>query len=88
MRRITVVVIVVAVGIVFFFLPVVPESWANFGGGPETHGWVSLSFAFFQCGAYVGGVGIQVPNGAFANGPAPFWLRTSNWNCQFPQLLV
>jgi len=88
MRKVTLAIIVVAAVVVFFFLPVLPETWSNFGGGPEFHGWVSPSFAFFQCGTFVGSVGIQVPNGAFVNGPAPFWLRTSNWNCQFPRFLI
>ena len=71
--------------IVVFFAPVLREEWGNFGGGPDTVGWVSPSFALLQCGAFVGGVGIQTPNGAAANPPGvPFWESSSDWSCEFP----
>jgi hypothetical protein len=85
MRRGYLLGIAVAIIAVFFFAPVLREEWGNFGGGPDTVGWVSPSFALFQCGAYMGGVGIQVPNGAAVNVPGvPFWESSSNWNCAFP----
>ncbi len=76
---------VVAVVVVFLFAPVIREEWANFGGGPSTVGWVSPSFALFQCGAFVGGVGIQMPNGGVGGMAEPPWVVSSNWNCQYPQ---
>jgi len=78
-------ILVAALG-VFFFAPVIEETWGNFGpGDSETVGWVSPSFVLFQCGAYVGRVGIQVPNGGVVNQAGlPFWEASSNWNCQFP----
>jgi hypothetical protein len=75
--------------LVFFFAPLVQEEWGNFGARPETVGWVSPSFAMFQCGAFVGGVDIGLPNGGVGNAPGtPFWLASSNWNCQYPHLLT
>ncbi len=78
--------IVLAVGVGFFFAPIIPMYTTNFGGGPEFTAWVSLSFAFFQCGDFIGHVGIEVPSGATVNPQsAPFW---SFWNCDFPRLNV
>ena len=80
MKRILKVWAVIAI-IVFFFAPLFPMTTANFAGGPEYSALVSPSLAFFQCGAFVGHVGIQVPNGAAVN---PFKLFPSFWNCDFP----
>jgi hypothetical protein len=51
----------------FFFASVIREEWGNFGGGPDTVAWMSPSFEVFQHGAFVGGVGIELPNGAADN---------------------
>ena len=85
-RAVLVGITVVVIAVVFFFVPVVQMSTANFGGGPNHEALASLSFAILQCGAYVGQPGILVPNGGIANGVAALWERTSNWNCQFPNL--
>jgi hypothetical protein len=69
--------------IVFFFVPLVPMTTANFGGGPDYNALVSPSFVFFQCGDFVGHVGIEVPNGATVNPYKPF---SAFWNCDFPHL--
>jgi hypothetical protein len=75
--------LVAATVLFFFFVPFVPMTTANFGGGPNYTALVSLSFALFQCGDYVGHPGIQVPNGGFANPYEPF---ASFWNCDYPHL--
>lgn len=82
LRRIVLVVLVVEA--VFFFAPVLPTTTANFGGGPDFTAWVSPSFAFFQCGDFIGHVGILVPNGATVNPGS--W--SSFWNCDYPRLIA
>ncbi len=80
--------VVLAIVMAFFFAPVFREEWGNFApGGSPTVGWVSPSFALFQCGAHVGGVGIQMPNGGVGGLPEPFWIASSNWNCQYPRMM-
>ena len=84
MRRILKVwaVVVIAI-IVFFFVPLIPLTTANFRGGPDYQAMVSPSFAFFQCGDFVGHAGIEVPNGATVN---PYKPHASFWNCDYPHL--
>jgi len=67
----------------FFFVPCLYTATASFGGGPPNTALVSLSFAFFQCGDFIGHPGIMVPNGGFANPYEPF---ASFWNCDYPHL--
>jgi hypothetical protein len=81
-------IVLAVIGVAFFFAPVVRMEWANFGGSPDIVAWVSPSFALFQCGAFVGEVGIQVPNGGLVNAQVAFWLASSNWNCEFPHLMI
>ena len=86
-RRWLATIILVTIVVVFLFAPIIQEETASFGGGPTLTAHVSLSFALFQCGAYIGVVGIQVPNGDVANPEGmPFWESSSNWNCQFPHV--
>ena len=82
MRRILILAVVICVLVVaFFFVPFVPTETANFGGGPDYSGWVSPSFALFQCGVVIGQVGHEVPNGTFVNPSAQ-----SLWDCGYPRL--
>lgn len=81
MRRILLLgVILAGILVVFFFVPFVQTETANFGGGPDYTGWVSPSFAFFQCGVVLGQVAHNVPNGTFVN-PHP----QSLWDCDYPR---
>ena len=87
MRRILLAVLAVTiVGVALFFVPFLPMTYMNYGRGAET-AWVSPSFGLFQCGDFVGTVSIQVADGG-APGDLPFWLSSSNWNCEFPHVMV
>jgi len=85
MKRLAFVAIILVVIVAFFFVPFLPESSIT-PAGPRS-ALISPSFGLFQCGAFVGSVVIEVPNGAIVNGEAPFWAASSNWNCQFPRLV-
>jgi len=74
--------LVAAVLLFFFFVPFIPVTTADLNG-PNYTALVSLSFAFFQCGDFVGHPGIQVPSGGFANPDEPF---ASFWNCDYPHV--
>ncbi|MGD0397204.1 MAG: hypothetical protein ABSB26_09930 [Nitrososphaerales archaeon] len=83
MKRNWLIVTVLVIAVVaFLFLPFLPRTTANFGGGQDYSAWVSPSFAFFQCGAVIGHVGIEVTTGSTVN-PAD---DSSYWNCGFPRL--
>lgn len=82
-RGIKVAVIGIVFFLVFFFAPFIPMTTANFGGGLDYNALVSPSFALFQCGDFIGHVGIQVPNGATVN---PYKPYSSFWNCDYPRL--
>ena len=86
MRWRTITAVTVAVVLIFFFLPVFPVVGISPLRGEET-GWVSPSFALFQCGSFTGFVFIEVSNGAVVGVAAPFWLSSANWNCQFPHVV-
>jgi len=81
-KRLLAVLLAVVVVAVFIFVPMVETTTANFGGGSNFVGWVSPSFALFQCGVATGNYGVQVPNGAVVNpyGSGPLW------NCDYAHL--
>lgn len=81
MRRFLLVAVVLVVAVLFFFAPFLPVS-ATTPAGPLSGG-VSPSFMLFQCGSFVGGVTFEVPSGAGVGGHVPFWVASSNWNCQY-----
>ena len=85
MRKKILGIILAVVVAMFFFVPWVETVTANFGGGQDSVGWVSPSFALFQCGVAIGSYGIHVGNGAVVNagGPKSFW--SSLWNCDYPR---
>jgi hypothetical protein len=86
MRKRLVVVLLAVLLDTFFFVPLGKTISANFSGeGSDYVGWVSPSYAFFQCGVAIGNYPIQLPNGGTvvgASGPKPFW--SSFWNCEYP----
>ncbi|MDG6901313.1 MAG: hypothetical protein JRM80_05065 [Nitrososphaerota archaeon] len=71
----------VVIVLAFFFAPIVPVTSLTPAGARSAR--ISPSFGLFQCGAFVGGVVIEVPNGSMV-GQAPSWVASPNWNCQFP----
>lgn len=73
--------ILVIAAVVFFLVPCVQTTTTNLDG-PNYTGWVSPSFALFQCGVVVGQVGIQVANGSVVNPSA----QSAPWNCGNPRL--
>jgi hypothetical protein len=76
--------LLVSVSAFFFLAPVVPRTTANLGGGPSYQAYVSPSFSLFQCGAFSGSPGFQVPSGTFAGphpSPSPY-----AWDCAYPRL--
>jgi len=81
-RRLLVVILVVVAIAFFFFIPWGKTIAANFsGGGQDYVGWVSPSFALFQCGVAIGNYPVQVPYGTFVNSGG-----SSFWNCEYPRL--
>jgi len=76
-------IIIVSIVVVLFFAPILPGEWVNPGGGGPSITWVSPSFLLFQCGSFAGGVTIEVPSGTVVGRPLPFWVASSNWNCQY-----
>jgi hypothetical protein len=82
-RRLWGIVAVVVIA-VFVFLPILPTVARNAYSGSQDDGWVSPSFALFQCGAATGGYSLTVPGGGGVGGPEPFWVSNSVWNCEFP----
>jgi len=85
MRKRLVVVLLVVLVAIFFFVPVGKTVSANFSGhGSDFIGWVSLSYAFFQCGVAIGNYPVQLPNGGTVVGLNSFW--SSFWNCEYPHL--
>jgi hypothetical protein len=89
MRRVLRVGITIAtIGVMFFFVPWVQTVTMSWGAGGQSVGWVSPSFAAFQCGVATGSYAVEVPNGSTVNGVAPFWAKFSDWNCEFPRLMV
>ena len=85
--RLWVPIIIFLVGF-FFFAPCISTSVANLGGGPNYSALISPSYMIFQCGAFIGHPGLRVYNGAGVGGPEPFWIASSNWNCEFPQWML
>ena len=85
-KRLLVGALIAVVVAMFLFVPWIQTTTANFGGGPDYVGWVSTSFALFQCGVATGSYGVQVPNGlvVIADKPKPLW--SSFWNCDYPRL--
>jgi hypothetical protein len=81
-RNVAIVFSTVAV-VVFVFAPFIPMTTANFGHGPDYTALVSPSFALFQCGDFIGHVGIQVSNGATVN---PYKPYSSFWHCDYPRI--
>jgi len=87
MRKRLVVILLAVFVVIFFFVPLGKTVGANFSGiGSDYVGWVSPSYAFFQCGVAIGNYPVQLPNGGtvVASGPKPFW--SSLWNCEYPHL--
>jgi hypothetical protein len=85
LRRRSLLIVCAMMFILFFFTPFLPIEWASPAGLPIRSAWVSPSFALFQCGSFVGSVAIQVTGNAVVGLPVPFWVASSNWNCQFPR---
>jgi hypothetical protein len=71
---------------VFVFVPFLPTVTRNAYSGSQGVGWVSPSFAFFQCGAATGGYSLMVPGGGGVGGLELFWGSNSVWNCEYPHL--
>lgn len=87
MRKRLVVIISAVLVVMSFFVPLGKTVTANFSpNGSDFIGWVSPSYAFFQCGVAIGNYPIQLPNGgsAVSSGPEPFW--SAFWNCEYPHL--
>ena len=76
-------VVVIAV-FVFVFVPFLPTVTRNAYSGSQDVGWVSPSFALFQCGGATGGYSLTVPSGGGVGLPEPFWVSNSVWNCDYP----
>ena len=77
-------IVAIVVIVVFLFVPFLQTVGRNAGSGSQDVGWVSPSFALFQCGAATGGYFLQVPSGGVVGLPEPFWVSNSVWNCEFP----
>ncbi len=71
----------------FILLPFDQMKTMNPSGSGENIGWVSTSFAIFQCGVAVGGYSLTLPGLGGVNLPhPPFWVSNSVWNCEYPHL--
>ena len=82
-RRLLVIIVVVVFAVFFFFVPWGKTVAANFsGGGQDYVGWVSPSFALFQCGVAIGNYPVQVPYGTIVNSGG----QNGFWNCEYPRL--
>jgi hypothetical protein len=79
-------IIAVVIIMAFIFLPLVQVEGYSPAGTGELVGWVSPSFAFFQCGVATGAYLITVPSGSVYGRPEPFWVSNSVWNCEYPHL--
>ncbi|MGA2198314.1 MAG: hypothetical protein ABSG45_00070 [Nitrososphaerales archaeon] len=77
-------IVAIVVMIVFFFVPFVQTVTRNAYSGSQDVGWVSSSFALFQCGAAIGGYSLTVPSGSGVGGAEPFYASNSVWNCEYP----
>jgi len=82
-RRLWGIVVVVVIAL-FIFVPFLTTATRDAYGGSRDDGWVSPSFALFQCGAATGGYSLTVPSGGGVGLPGPFWVSNSVWNCQYP----
>lgn len=85
MRKIYVIAAVLVI-ILFFFVPFDRTTFYNPAGTGQKTGWLSPSFAIFQCGVAVGDYMLLVPNGSVYGLPQPWWVSNSFWNCEFPHL--
>ena len=76
--------IILVIIVTMFFIPW-GETVSAAMKGPDSVGWVSPSYAIFQCGPTFGGYPIIHPDCSYSMNVEtsnPFWA--SFWNCDYP----